>query len=179
MTETWTAPAVDRTESPNVAPERTAAEALLEYLRETLLWKCAGLSAEQLKQRSIPPSSMSLLGLVRHMAEVERIWFRTRVAGDDIGPIFCSDTNPDGDFDDVDAADAEADFATYEREVDAARAVLAARDLDDTFELTRRDGTGQVSIDVRALVLHMIEEYARHCGHADLIRERVDGATGD
>jgi len=67
----------------------------------------------------------------------------------------------------------------YQREVDAARAVLAARDLDDTFELTRRDGTGQVSIDVRALVLHMIEEYARHCGHADLIRERVDGATGD
>ena len=179
MTEPWTAPAVDRTESPNVAPERGAAEALLDYLRETLLWKCAGLSAEQLKQRPIPPSSMSLLGLVRHMAEVERIWFRTRVAGEDIGPIFCSDTNPDGDFDDVDAADAEADFATYRGEVDAARAVLAARDLDDTFELTRRDGPGQVSIDVRALVLHMIEEYARHCGHADLIRERVDGATGD
>jgi uncharacterized damage-inducible protein DinB len=179
MTETWTAPAVDRTESPNVAPERTAAEALLEYLRETLLWKCAGLSAEQLKQRPIPPSSMSLLGLVRHMAEVERIWFRTRVAGEDVGPIFCSDTNRDGDFDDVDAADAEADFATYQREVAAARAVLVARDLDDTFELTRRDGTGQVSIDVRALVLHMIEEYARHCGHADLIRECIDGATGD
>ena len=139
MTDTWTAPAVDRTESPNVAPERTAAEALLDYLRETLLWKCAGLSAEQLKQRSVPPSSMSLLGLVRHMAEVERVWFRTRVAGEDVGPIFCSDTDPDGDFDDVDAADAEADFATYQREVDAARAVLAARDLDDTFELTRRE----------------------------------------
>ena len=179
MTETWTAPAVDRTESPNVAAERPAAESLLDYFRATLLWKCAGLSAEQLKQRSVPPSSMSLLGLVRHMAEVERVWFRTRIAGEDIGPIFCSDTNPDGDFDDVDAADAEADFATYQREVDAARAVLASRDLDDTFELTRRDGPGLVSIDVRALVLHMIEEYARHCGHADLIRERVDGATGD
>ena len=179
MTETWTAPAVDRTESPNVAPERIAAEALLDYFRETLLWKCAGLSAVQLKQRSVPPSSMSLLGLVRHMAEVERVWFRTRVAGEDIGPIFCSDARPDGDFDDVDTADAEADFATYQREVDAARAVLAARDFDDTFALTRRDGTGKTTIDVRALVLHMIEEYARHCGHADLIRECVDGATGD
>jgi uncharacterized damage-inducible protein DinB len=179
MTETWTAPAVDRTESPNLAPERTAAETLLDYFRETLLWKCAGLSAEQLKQRSVPPSSMSLLGLVRHMAEVERVWFRTRVAGEDIGPIFCSDADPDGDFDDVDGADAEADFATYQREVDAARAVLAARGFDDTFALTRRDGTGETTIDVRALVLHMIEEYARHCGHADLIRECVDGATGD
>ena len=175
MTDTWTAPPVDRSESPNVAPERTAAEALLDYFRETLLWKCAGLSAEQLKQRSVPPSSMSLLGLVRHMAEVERVWFRARVAGEDLGPIFCSDTGPDGDFDDVDGADAEADFATYQREVDAARAVLAARDFDDTFALTRPEAT----IDVRALVLHMIEEYARHCGHADLIRECVDGATGD
>jgi uncharacterized damage-inducible protein DinB len=175
MTDTWTAPPVDRTQSPNVAPERAAAEALLDYLRETLLWKCAGLSAEQLKQRSVPPSSMSLLGLVRHMAEVERVWFRTRVAGEDIGRIFCSDASPDGDFADVDAADAEADFATYQGEVDAARAVLAARGFDETFALTGPDAT----IDVRALVLHMIEEYARHCGHADLIRERVDGATGE
>ena len=175
MTETWTAPAVDRTQSPNVAPERSAAEALLDYFRETLLWKCSGLNAEQLKQRSVPPSAMSLLGLVRHMAEVERVWFRTRVAGEDVGPIFCSGASPDGDFADIDGADAEADFATYQREVDAARVVLAARGLDDTFALTRPEAT----IDIRALVLHMIEEYARHCGHADLIRECVDGATGD
>jgi uncharacterized damage-inducible protein DinB len=175
MTESWTAPAVDRTESPNVAPERTAAEALLDYLRETLLWKCAGLSAVQLKRRSVSPSSMSLLGLVRHMAEVERVWFRTRIAGEGVGPIYCSEARPDGDFEDVDAADAEADFATYQREVDAARAVLAARSFDDTFTLTRPEAT----IDVRAVVLHMIEEYARHCGHADLIRECIDGATGE
>ncbi len=122
---------------------------------------------------------MSLLGLVRHMAEVERVWFRIRIAGEDIGPIFCSDATPGGDFDDVDTADAQADFASYQREVDAARAVLAARGFDDTFMLTRRDGTGGMSTDVRAVVLHLIEEYARHCGHADLIRECVDGATGD
>jgi len=179
MTDTWIAPAVERTESPNVAPERTAVESLLDYFRDTLLWKCAGLTAEQLKQRSVPPSSMSLLGLVRHMAEVERTWFRARVAAEDVGPIYCSDADPDGDFDDVDAADAEADFATYQREVEAARAVLAARGLDDTFTLKRREGPGETTIDMRALVLHMIEEYARHCGHADLIRECVDGATGD
>ena len=160
MTENWTAPAVDRTESPNVAPERIAAEALLDYFRETLRWKCAGLSAQQLKQRSVPPSSMSLLGLVRHMAEVVRAWFRRRIAGEDIGLIFCSDAAPDGDFDDVDAADAEADFATYQREVDAALAVLTARSFDDTFTLTRRDGTGGTTTDIRAVVLHMIEEYA-------------------
>jgi uncharacterized damage-inducible protein DinB len=175
MTKTWSAPAVDRTESPNIARERTAAETLLDYFRATLLWKCAGLSAEQLKQRPVPPSTLSLLGLVRHMAEVERVWFRARVGGEDLGPIFCPDAQPDGDFDDVEAADAEADFATYQREVDAARAVLAARDFDNTFTLTHPEAT----IDVRAVVLHMIEEYARHCGHADLIRECIDGATGD
>jgi Protein of unknown function (DUF664) len=109
------------------------------------------------------------------MAEVERSWFRTRVAGQDIGPMFCSDARPDGDFDDVDAADTEADFTTYQREVDGARAVLSGRGFDDTFTLSRPEAT----IDVRALVLHMIEEYARHCGHADLIRECVDGATGE
>src|SRR4051794_38203257 len=146
MTDTWTAPAVDRTEAPNVAPERTAVEALLDYFRDTLLWKCAGLSAEQLKERSASPSSMSLLGLVRHMSEVERVWFRTRVAGEDIGPIYCSDADPDGDFNGVDAADAEADFAAFQREVEAARAVLAARTFDDTFTLARREGPGQTTI---------------------------------
>ena len=81
---TWTAPAVDRPNSPNVAPEREAAEGLLDYHRATLLWKCAGLTGEQLATRAVPPSSMSLLGLVRHMADVERSWFRRRVAGEQI-----------------------------------------------------------------------------------------------
>jgi uncharacterized damage-inducible protein DinB len=179
MTETWTAPDVVRHQSPNIAAERPATEALLDYFRETLLWKCAGLSAAQLKARAVPPSSMSLLGLVRHMADVERIWFRTRVAGEPVQGIYWSDASPDGEFDEVDAADAEADFATYHREVEAARAVLAARDFDDTFVLARRDGPGETAIDIRALVLHMIEEYARHCGHADLLRECIDGVTGD
>jgi uncharacterized damage-inducible protein DinB len=179
MTEsTWTAPDVERPTGPNVATERAAAESLLEFHRATLLWKCAGLTAEQLKLRGVPPSSMSLLGLVRHLADVERVWFRRRAAGEEIGPLFWSDAHPDGDFDLVDDADPAADFAMYAAEVDAARAVQAAHDLDDTFVARHSDGTEE-TIDVRTLVLHMIEEYARHNGHADLLREVVDGRTGE
>jgi uncharacterized damage-inducible protein DinB len=175
---TWTAPAVDRPTSPNVAAERDAAEGLLEYHRATLLWKCAGLTGEQLATRAVPPSSMSLLGLVRHMAGVERSWFRRRVAGEQIDSLHWSEASPDGDFDDLDPAAAEADFATFADEVETARKVLASHDYDDTFELQRSNGTSE-TVDIRALVLHMIEEYARHNGHADLLREVIDGSTGD
>jgi uncharacterized damage-inducible protein DinB len=175
---TWTAPDVDRPTSPNVADERVAAEGLLDYHRATLLWKCAGLTGEQLAARAVPPSSMSLLGLVRHMADVERSWFRRWVAQEQVDQLYSSSANPDGDFDDLDPADAETDFAAFDREVAAARAVLAARDYDDTFHRSWRDGTEE-TIDIRALVLHMIEEYARHNGHADLLREVIDGSTGN
>ena len=175
---TWTAPAVDRPDGPNVASEREAAEGLLEYHRATLLWKCAGLTGEQLATRAVPPSKMSLLGLVRHMAAVERSWFRRRVAGEPVEQLHWSDASPDGDFDDLDPAGAEADFALYAAEVEASRAVLAAHDYDDTFDFTHGNGVAE-TIDIRALVLHMIEEYARHNGHADLLREVVDGSTGD
>jgi uncharacterized damage-inducible protein DinB len=179
MTEsTWTAPAVDRPQGPNVAEERAAVEGLLEYHRATLLWKCAGLTGEQLKTRAVPPSTMSLLGLVRHMADVERVWFRRRIAGEDIPALYWDDASPDGDFDEVADADAAADFATYQAEVEAARAVMTGRGYDDTFVNRHRDGTEEV-IDLRALMLHMIEEYARHNGHADLLRECLDGTTGD
>ena len=175
---TWTAPAVDRPNGPNVAGEREAAEALLEYHRATLLSKCAGLTGEQLAIRAVPPSTMSLLGLVRHMATVERSWFRRRVAGEQIEHLHWSDASPDGDFDDLDPAEAEDDFAVYAAEVAAARAVLAAHDYDDTFDFTHSNGVAE-TIDIRALVLHMLEEYARHNGHADLLREVVDGSTGE
>jgi uncharacterized damage-inducible protein DinB len=175
---TWSAPAVDRPSSPNVAGEREAAEGLLDYHRATLLWKCAGLTGDQLAARAVPPSTMSLLGLVRHMADVERVWFRRRVAGEQIEGLYWSDASPDGDFDLVDATAAEADFAVYAAEVELARTVQASHDFDDTFVVRRGDGTEE-TVDVRALVLHMIEEYARHNGHADLLREVVDGSTGD
>jgi uncharacterized damage-inducible protein DinB len=179
MTEnSWTAPAVDRPQGPDVAEERVAVEGLLDYHRATLLWKCAGLTGDQLKARAVPPSTMSLLGLVRHMADVERSWFRRRVAGEDIAALYWRDDSPDADFDEVADADPAADFAAYHAEVDAARAVMTGRGYDDTFVNRRRDGTEEL-VDLRALMLHMIEEYARHNGHADLLRECVDGTTGD
>ena len=182
MTETseqaWRAPEVKRPSGPNVAGEREAAEGLLDYHRATLLWKCAGLTGEQLATRSVPPSSMSLLGLVRHLADVERGWFRQKLAKEDVPDLYRTSTSRNGDFDGVDPAGAEADFSTYAAEVEVARAVLARYDYDDTFTFRHRNGVEE-TIDVRALVLHMIEEYARHNGHADLLRESVDGLTGE
>jgi uncharacterized damage-inducible protein DinB len=147
----------------------------LQHHRQTLLMKCTGLGAEQLRERSVPPSGLSLLGLVRHMAEVERSWFR-RNFGEvaDMPWVFCSEESPDGDFDDVDTADPETDFATFEAECAAADDVTRGHSLDETFVHPRR-GT---EMSLRWVYVHMIEEYARHNGHADLLRERIDGTTG-
>jgi uncharacterized damage-inducible protein DinB len=172
---TWTAPQIERRSEPFVADERAMLQGWLDLHRDTLLFKCAGLTAEQLKRASADPSNLTLLGLVRHMAEVERAWFRQRVAGERIEGIFSSPDNFDGDFDDVADADAESDFATYRAEVAACDAAVAGRSMDETFvhPRTRRE------MSIRWVYVHMIEEYARHNGHADLIRERIDGVTGD
>jgi uncharacterized damage-inducible protein DinB len=172
----WTAPTPERVEPATVGDERTLLEHWLEFHRQTLLLKCAGLTADQLALHAAEPSTLTLLGLVRHMAEVERSWFRRRVAGElQFGLLYCDDdTNPDGDFDDVDAAHAERDFDIFAREVAAARAVAAGRPLEETFFHQRRG----VDMNLRWVYLHMIEEYARHNGHADLLRQRIDGATG-
>ena len=149
-------------------------EAWLDFHRQTLLAKCAGLTEDQLKERAAPPSGLSLLGLVRHMAEVERGWFRRRVNGEGIDFQFSSEADPDGEFDHVEAADAERDFAAYQAEIAAARLAAAGHDLDETFYHTQREE----DMSVRWVYLHMIEEYARHNGHADLLRERIDGDHG-
>ncbi|HUZ52559.1 MAG TPA: DinB family protein [Streptosporangiaceae bacterium] len=173
---TWTAPNVSRTEPPEVSGEREALQGWLGYHRATLLVKCQGLTGEQLARRAVAPSTLSLLGLVRHMAEVERAWFRIRMAGQaDLGLLYCSDEYPDGDFDLTDAAAAEADLATFVTECELADAAVKGRSLDDTFT-SPRDGT---PINLRWIYLHMIEEYARHNGHADILREQTDGVTGD
>ncbi len=172
---TWTAPEVSRTDPPRIAGERESLEAWLDYHRATLLWKCQGLTGDQLTERAAAPSSLSLLGLVRHMAEVECSWFRRRFAGQSQLPyLYCSDEFPDGDFDLAESSGAEADFATFVAECDLARQVAAGRSLDETFP--GREGT---PIDLRWVYVHMIEEYARHNGHADILRERIDGVTGD
>jgi hypothetical protein len=170
---TWTAPLVTRVEAPHVDAERAMLDGWLDYQRQTLLFKCQGLTADQLKLAAAPPSTLTLLGLVRHMSEVERGWFRRSVGGQEVSLIYCSDEYEDGDFDNVADADAEAEFAVYEAELAEARAAAAGRGLDETFHSRRRN-----ELSVRWVYLHMIEEYARHNGHADILRERIDGVTG-
>jgi uncharacterized damage-inducible protein DinB len=169
-----TAPTDDRTEPPTTGDERATLIGFLEFQRQTLVWKCAGLSLEQLRTRGVPPSMMSLLGIVLHLADVERSWFQRRVANIDVAPIFWSDADPDGDFEAADRLDADEGFAIWHRECDRSREILdSVGSLDDTFH--SREGV----LSVRWLLSHMIEEYARHNGHADLLRERLDGATGE
>jgi uncharacterized damage-inducible protein DinB len=149
-------------------------ESWLEYHRATLALKCEGLSLEQLRERAVPPSSLSLLGLVRHMADVEQNWFRRVLSGETVAGIYWTEDNEDGDFDDVDTADADEAFATWRAECDNARKVAAAA---PSLDITgKRHG---MEVSLRWIYVHMIEEYARHNGHADLLRERIDGATGD
>jgi uncharacterized damage-inducible protein DinB len=169
--------ATERAEPALDAGERDMLTGWLDYHRATLVWKCQGLTDDQLRQRPVPPSALSLLGLVRHMALNERAWFRERLAGEDLPWLYSTDDNPDGDFDDVDAADVAEAFSTFERECEAARQVVAATpDLD---VLSKKAGRAGEHFSARWIITHMIEEYARHNGHADLLRERIDGATGD
>jgi hypothetical protein len=149
---TWKAPDVERPEGPLTGPERPMLQAFLDWHRATLLYKCAGLTGAQLAEHPVPPSGLSLLGLIRHMTKVERTWFRQRFAGEQVDPPFGEDKTAD-----------------FER-VDPGRANAS---LDDTF-----NHDGEV-MSLRLIYLHMIEEYARHVGHADLLREQIDGATGE
>jgi len=171
----WTAPAVKRADPDHVADERTALEQWLDHHRDILQTKCAGLTAGQLKRRAVPPSNLSLLGLVRHMADVERGWFRQCAAGEDVADLYWTEADHDADFNDIEAADAQADLDTYRREIAAARAGVAGSGLDDVVSHPLVSGDR----DIRWIYVHMIEEYARHNGHADLIRECIDGVTGD
>jgi uncharacterized damage-inducible protein DinB len=176
MAEEWTAPIPDRTDPDRIADERRALDQLVDYQRATLLSKCAGLTASQLKQRSVPPSTLSLLGLVRHMTEVERWWFRMHPNAEDLE--FPYDPDQTGaDFDDTADADAASDLDVYRREIEAARAAVADKPLD--LVVPSRGEHAERTRDIRWIYLHMIEEYARHNGHADLLRETIDGATGD
>ncbi|MFJ1729709.1 DinB family protein [Streptomyces sp. NPDC088254] len=166
-----------RTEPAQNADERTMLEGWLEYHRQTLAWKCEGLTDAQLRTASAPPSELSLLGLVRHMAEVERGWFREVLVGEDAEPIYFSDEDRDGEFHLTDADGWEEAHATWQAEIEIARRNAAGFELDDlSHGKSRHSGE---PFNLRWIYTHMIEEYARHNGHADLLRERIDGATGD
>jgi hypothetical protein len=168
----------ERSEPAPDASERDMLEGWLDYHRQTLAMKCAGLEERQLKELSLPPSELSLLGLVRHMAEVESGWFRNRVAAEKADPLYYSEADEDGDFH-FGAADTWAEaYATWQAEIAHAREVAAPRGLDDLCEGPPDRATGR-RFNLRWIYTHMIEEYARHNGHADLLRERIDGSTGD
>jgi uncharacterized damage-inducible protein DinB len=166
---------VERIDPPLVAQEREMLDAWLDFHRATLAVKCEGLTDDQLRARAVPPSSLSLLGLVRHMGEVERSWFRRVLGGEQAPPRYYSDENPDGDFDDVAGADAAEAFSYWRDECAHARERVAASPSLDVIGTGRR---GE-SYSLRWIMVHMIEEYARHNGHADLLRERIDGTVGD
>jgi uncharacterized damage-inducible protein DinB len=159
------------------AGERDMLTGWLEHHRAILLWKCEGLTGEQLRLRSVPPSNLSLLGLVRHMADVERGWFRQVLLGEDVPSLYETAEDPDGDFNGADDADVAAAFKDFEAECAAARQAAAEAPSLDTLSEERSQRTGQ-QFSLRWILTHMIEEYARHNGHADLLRESIDGATG-
>jgi uncharacterized damage-inducible protein DinB len=172
----WLDPDDDPREAP--APGSDERSELVDFLRRyrlTLELKCADLDAEQLAARSVPPSSMSLLGMVRHLADVERHWFRRIMSHqgvEEVPPLFWSDEDDDGDWNGAvaEAAVVEDAWRAWRAEVTFAEKLVA--DAPDLDLLGRRDKT------LRWVLIHMIEEYARHCGHADLLRERIDGRVG-
>ncbi|QUH00463.1 DinB family protein [Saccharopolyspora erythraea] len=172
LSQTWAED--DRREPPRIADEVTTLTSFLDWHRRTLELKCAELPARQLADKAVPPSALSLHGLVRHLAGVERWWFRIQFRGEDLPMLYYSDDDPDQDFESLHGDFAEA-LASWRAECDASRKVVAeAASLDETG--TRRS-TGE-PISLRWVLVNLIAEYARHNGHADLLRERLDGATG-
>jgi hypothetical protein len=170
-----------RENGPPLGDERTALVEFLRCARLTLEMKCSGLDAEALARRSVEPSTMSLLGLVRHLAEEERRAFRKVMAGQDAPRLFCSDTDRDGDFDGAvpDPQVVAGAWDAWRSEVDfAERFVADSLSLDITGDERSGIGPGQGPISLREVLLSMIHEYARHLGHADLLRERIDGRIG-
>ncbi|MGY1814352.1 DinB family protein [Blastococcus sp. SYSU D00820] len=165
----------DRAMPPLQADEATTLAAWLDFYRATLVGKCAGLTDEQLRTAAVDPSPLTLLGLLQHMAEVERNWFQRVLLGQRVPPIHdpaADPDGPDGGFEVTGSSTLAAARETWEAEVAVSRANCAERGLDATSPFM---GT---EVTLRWIYAHMIGEYARHAGHADLIRERIDGATG-
>jgi hypothetical protein len=169
----WTVPTLAAPDEPFVADERAMIEGFLERYRVSLLSTCAGLTAQQLVLQAVPPSNLTLLGLIRHVTDVERTWFRRRFLGKSLEPLYSRPERPGAAFEEVDPRQAPAAIDTLLREWVSCRDELRGASLDDTFQSER---WGEMSL--RWIYLHMIGEYAQHNGHADLLRERIDGKTG-
>lgn len=158
---------------PRTADERTTLLDFLEWQRAVLRRKCEGLSAAQLRQRAVPPATLSLLGLMRHLTDVELGWFRRTLAGEEVNDRYETEADPDAAFNDVEGADTDAALVAWSEECERSRRIVEGRSLDDFG----RQETGR-AVSLRWILVHMIEEYSRHNGHADLLREAIDGATG-
>jgi len=169
----WAAPEYSRPDEPFTGGERAMLEGFLHWYRAGLLVRCSGLTGAQLAEPAVPPSGVSLLGLVRHLTDVARTWFRRRFGGERVGSVYSRPDRPDAAFDEADGALAARDLERLTAEQDAAWRAVAGLPLDAVFVSER---WGQMSL--RWAFSHMIAEYAGHCGHADLIRERIDGRTG-
>ncbi|WP_327138836.1 DinB family protein [Nocardia sp. NBC_01327] len=167
---------VQREEPPRISGERQTLTGFLQLQRETLAWKCSELSAAQLRQQAVPTSKLSLLGLVRHMTDVERGWFARTLGGVDAPAFYWrADRSEDVDFDVADA-DVDEAFRLWHEECARSRALVAHCESLDTVGTHQPSG---LDFNLRWILIHMIEEYARHNGHADLLREQLDGHTGE
>jgi uncharacterized damage-inducible protein DinB len=154
--------------------ERMMLSVWLDYQRATLLWKCERLSGGDLARKGIPTSNLSLLGLMRHMTLVEWHWFERVFSGDPSPQPFSTDADPDSDFNDLQPERAGEDLERFLHQCDVSRAIVVAADSLDQEAAEAKD-----AVSLRWIMVHMIEEYARHNGHADLLRELIDGEVGE
>ncbi|PWU49883.1 Mini-circle protein [Micromonospora globispora] len=164
----------ERIGPPLLAGERETLRAFLDFHRATLAMKCAGLTDEELRRQSSPPSTLSLLGLVRHMAEVERAWFRRVINGEDIPLVWSGMGDYQEAYDAATASRSEA-FEAWQREVEHARRIEREA---ESLDVTGHQERWGEDVSLRLVMLHMMHEYARHNGHADFLREAIDGSVG-
>jgi uncharacterized damage-inducible protein DinB len=164
----------ERIDPPLVGNERIMLRTFLDYHRATLAMKCDGLTDEELRCQSMPPSSLSLLGLIRHMAEVERNWFRRVINGEDIPLVWSEKGDFQVAYDASTATRAEA-FGAWQTEIEHSRRIEEAA---ESLDLVRHNERWDEDLSLRLVMLHLIHEYARHNGHADLLREGIDGTVG-
>ncbi len=172
MPTSWTAPTVDPVDGPLTGPDRPILETFLQWQRVTLLNICAGLTAEQLAAQPVPASNLSLLGLVRHMAKVERTWFRIRAGATGVDPLYDLSLGKDHDFEHLVPDEAPAAVEQLQEEWRLGDEAVAGMPFDDTFTNHGEE------MSLRMMYVHMIGEYARHNGHADILRQAIDGVTG-
>ena len=165
-----------RPEPPLVGDDSAMLPSWLDYQRATLLWKCELLEGDTLVRRSVPPSPISLLGIVRHMTLVEWGWFERTFSGRDTPPPIDIRDDHDADWNDLDPLRAMADIERFQRQCDISREIVAVTPSMD--QLVARPRRGE-AMSLRWIMVHMIEEYARHTGHADFLRELIDGAVGE